>query len=84
MHPFSITEYVNVTKPVTVGVKIPAVVTPVPDHVPPAGENPVSVLPPDPVQMVISGPASDVGIGFTVIEFASVAVHEFASVTVAV
>jgi hypothetical protein len=79
-----VNEYVRVTFPNAVGVKTPAGVTPVPDHVPPVGEKPVSVFAPDPLQILTLLPASTVGIGFTVIVLTSVLVQERASLTVTV
>jgi hypothetical protein len=45
------------------------------------GEKPVNTLLDDPLQILTSFPALTVGIGFTVIELMSVAVHERASLT---
>ena len=66
------------------GVKTPVAETPVPDQVPPAGENPASVYALGVLHTPTSNPAFTIGIGLTVIAPTSVAVQELASVTVTV
>jgi len=75
---------VSVTLPTAPGVKTPAGVTPVPDQVPPVGENPVRVFPPEPVHKLKSLPAFTVGGVFTVTVTVFVPVHPRESVTVTV
>lgn len=74
----------SVTLPTAPGVKTPAGVTPAPDQVPPVGENPVSVLPPEPVHKLKSLPAFTVGGVFTVTVTVVVPAHPRESVTVTV
>jgi hypothetical protein len=66
------------------GVKTPAGVTPVPDQVPPAGVNPVSVYPPEPEHKLTSLPALTTGKGVTVTVTLLILVHPLESVTVTV
>ena len=74
----------SVTLPTAPGVKTPADVTPVPVQVPPVGENPVRVYPPEPVHKLKSLPAFTVGGVLTVTVTVFVPVHPRESVTVTV
>ena len=74
----------SVTFPTDPGVKTPALVTPAPDQVPPVGENPVRVFPPEPVHKLKSFPAFTMGNEVTVTVTVLVPVHPRESVTVTV
>lgn len=74
----------SVTLPTLPGVKTPALVTPVPDQVPPVGVKPVSVFPPEPVQILKSLPAFTIGKALTVTVKVFIPVHPLESVTVTV
>ena len=69
------------TLPTAPGVKTPGPVTPLPDHDPPVGENPVKVYPPEPVHKLKSLPAFTVGNGVNVTVTVFVPVHPRESVT---
>jgi len=75
--PLDVTVYVKELEPrlADAGVKVPVDETPVPDHVPPAGENPVSAKGAFPEQVEILVPATTDGLAFTVITIWSVPEH---------
>ena len=67
--PLEVTVYVKVLDPrlAVVGINVPDAETPVPDQVPPAGENPVNAKGVLPEQVETLGPAEIAGLALTVI-----------------